>query len=50
MIERFGHDKIRMVECPICGLDLGQKLPADHIAREHGPSDVGLTPLEQGMQ
>lgn len=45
MIERFGHDKIRLVECPACGTDLRGSVPAAHIAREHGPGDLGLTPL-----
>jgi hypothetical protein len=45
MIERFGHDKIRLVECPLCGVDLRKKIPAAHIAREHGPADGGLSPL-----
>lgn len=50
MIERFGHAKIRMLACPICGLDLRDSIPAVHIARDHEPSDIGLTALQGGDQ
>ena len=43
MIERFGHDKIRLVECPVCRANLNGKKTAHHIAN-HRPSDFGLTP------
>ena len=48
MIERYGHDKIRMVACPIGEDDLRDSLPAVHIAREQGPTDVGLTSFRGG--
>jgi len=41
-IERFGHDKIRLVECPVCGVGLRNKKTAHHIEK-HSPSDFGLT-------
>ena len=43
MLERFGHDKLRLVECPVCGTDLSEKRPANHI-QKHGPSEFGLSP------
>jgi len=43
MIERFGHDKIRLVECPVCGANLRGEKTAHHIAK-HSPTDFGLGP------
>lgn len=43
MIERFGHDKIRLVECPVCGADLRNRKASHHI-QDHRPTDFGLTP------
>ncbi|MFB9810331.1 hypothetical protein [Haloarcula sebkhae] len=43
MIERFGHDKIRLVECPVCGIDLRNKRVSHHVA-SHRPSEFGLSP------
>jgi len=43
MIERFGHDKIRLVECPVCGANLRGEKTAHHIAK-HSPTDFGLAP------
>jgi|GEM_PF-3191269 Zn ribbon nucleic-acid-binding protein len=43
MIERFGHDKIRLVECPVCGRDLRDKKVSFHV-ESHAPTDFGLSP------
>jgi len=42
MIERFGHDKIRLVECPACRTDLRNRKAAHHI-EDHQPDDFGLS-------
>ncbi len=43
MLERFGHDKLRLVECPVCGTDLTGRKPSHHI-EDHAPSEFGLSP------
>lgn len=48
MIERKPHDRIRLVECPICRVNLRSALPSAHIKREHSPEDVGLTRGPEG--
>lgn len=48
MIESRPHNRIRMTVCSICGADLRDKVPSAHIAAEHGPEDIGLSPLEGG--
>lgn len=48
MIEPQPYHRVKMVVCSICGADLRKTIPALHIEREHGPEDVGLSPLLGG--
>lgn len=48
MIEGRPVRRLRLVTCPVCGEDLRGKVPANHIATEHGPEDLGLSPLRGG--
>lgn len=48
MIEARPHHRWRLTECPVCGADLRDKWPPAHIANEHGPADLGLSPLRGG--
>jgi hypothetical protein len=50
MITDRPHHRVRLTECPICGKDLSETIPAGHIAREHEPRDLALTPLGEGDQ
>jgi len=49
MIEAGPHHRVRMVSCSICGANLESQVPAAHIAREHLPEDLGLSPLGGGQ-
>lgn len=43
MLERHGHDKLRLTECPICETDLRGKRVSIHIG-SHDPDEIGLSP------
>lgn len=46
MIARRPNHRVRLTVCPVCGADLRDKWPPAHIASEHGPADLGLSPLK----
>lgn len=48
MIARRPHHRVRLTVCPVCGADLREKWPAAHIAQEHWPAELGLSPLQGG--
>lgn len=49
--ENRGMYRCRLVECPVCGVDLTE-YPCTwmHFLEDHRPEDFGLSPLDESIQ